>query len=351
MRNPLRFVALVFAMQPLAAQERTLFDFGHLDIDWTYASGEWSAKLVWDEEFPVIEVEPTAGVLVAKDKPYSDGEGSRLARPSGTEWDFTGAAQGDDIWVLPSATFGDPILEPGFATNGVPAGPGEVRINLVDVEFFGEGEAHFSMFTSTSQVHMATSDGIGSDDFYLMGRGDHRHMNWVFTAKGVYRIQFTASMLLVAGDEASRTTSEPQSLLVAVGVPGMELWLLEGGVGPDELGENDSPAGDGVANVLKYALGLPPLAPVSGAMVESEFFEAGGNSFLALDAALNPLAEGIGVWVETSGNLAEWETGAGHTVTLEHTADRIHARDAVAVSGAGRRFIRLAVMRNLPAND
>ncbi len=351
MRNCLLLAVLTIAAQPLAAQERTLFDFGHLDIDWTYASGEWSAKLVWDEEFPLVEVEPEAGVLVAKDEPYADGEGSRLARPAGAQWDFTGAAQGDDIWVLPSATFGDPILEPGFATNGVPAGPGEVRINLVDVEFFGEGEAHFSMYTSTSQVHMATSDGIGSDDFYPMGRGDHRHMNWVFTAKGVYRIQFTASMLLVDGDEASRTTSEPQSLLFAVGVRGLELWLLEGGVEPDELGESDSPAGDGVANVLKYALGLPPLTPVSGAIVESEFFEAGGKSFLALDAALNPQAEGIGVWVETSGDLAEWETGEGHTVTLDHTADRIHVRDAVAVSEAGRRFIRLAAMRNLPADE
>jgi len=336
---------------PLAAQQRTLLDFGHLDLDWSYSVGEWSVKLVWDEVFPVLELEPGAGVLVAKDKPYAQGEGSRIPRPAGTQWDFIGVDAGVDIWVLPSFAFDDPLLEPGFATYGVPSGPGGVRINLVGVTFHGEGVGHLSTYTTSNQVHMTTSNGIDVNDFYLLGRGDHRHVNWAFTAKGVYEVSLTASMLLVANDEESRVTSDPQTFIFAVGVPHMERWLLERGVAPAELGEADTPAGDGVANLLKYALGIPPLEPIGGSRVEPVFHEDGGATYLALDTALNPQAEDIDVWVETSAELVDWNSGVGQTVTLQQTAGRIHVRDALAVGGAGRRFIRLAVERNLPGDD
>jgi len=342
------FFSLFLALTalPLAAQQRTLFEFGHLDIDWSYDEDEWSMKLVWDEVSPMLAVEPGEGVLVAKDGLYLNGEGSRVARPAGSAWDFIGVNAGEWIWLMPPDAGEDPILTPGFATYGVPGGgPNEVRINLVDVVFYGEGQGHFSMFTTASQVHMTTSDGVDANDFYLMGRGDHRHMHWAFTAKGVYEVVLTASMLLVANDEGSRTTSDPQTLIFAVGVPDMELWLLERGVDPGELGEMDSPAGDGVANLLKYALGLPPLVAV-GSCVEPMNFADGGEEFLALDVALNPQAQGIEVWVETSSDLVNWNSGAGHTVTLEKTAGRIHVRDALAAGDAARRFIRLAVERD-----
>lgn len=335
---------------PLAAQQRAMLDFGHLDIDWTYDAGDWSVKLVWDEVFPELEVDPADGVLIAKDEPFPT-EGSRTTRPTGTQWDFMGVDAGEWIWVYPSSAFGNPILEPGFATYGVPSGPGDVRINLVDVVFHGEGEAHLSVYTSASQIHMTTSNGIDGSDFYLMGRsGDHQHVSWAFTQKGVYEVSLTASMLLVANDESSRTTSDPQTLIFAVGVSDMELWLLEWGVDPGELGESDSPAGDEVPNLLKYALGLPPLTSV-GSVTEPSFFEDGGEEFLALDLALNPQAQDIDVWVETSADLADWNSGIGHTVTLEQTAGRIHVRDALATGNAGRRFIRFAVERNLSEDD
>ncbi len=342
-------VLLMLTALPLAAQQRTMFDFGHLDIDWTYDAGDWSVKLVWDEVFPELEVDPADGVLIAKDEPYPS-QGSRATRPTGSQWDFMGVDAGELIWIYPSSASDNPILEPGFATYGVPSGPGDVRINLVEFVFHGEGEAHLSVYTGPNQVHMTTSNGIDASDFYLMGRGDHQHVNWSFTQKGVYEVSLTASMLLVANDENSRTTSDPQTLIFAVGLPDMELWLLERGVDPGELGETDTPAGDGIANLLKYALGLPPLVP-SGSVAEPTFVEDGGEEFLTLGLTLNPQAQDLDVWVETSADLENWQSGKGHTVTLDQTAGRIHVRDALAKGDAARRFIRLAAERNLPEND
>ncbi len=349
--QPLRMLlATLLITLPATAQQRTLLDFGHLDLDWTFSNDEWTTKAVWDEDSPVLELTPNEVVLVAKDKPYPD-EGSRATRPTAGQWDFISVDAGETFWLLPSSAFGVPILEPGFATYGVAPGPGGVRINLVGMAFHGEGAGHIAVYTSTSQVHMTTADGIDATDVYEMGRNDHRHMNWAFSAKGVYEVSLTASMLTVADDENSRVTSDPQTFIFAVGAPHMELWLLEQGVAPAELGETDTPAGDGVPNLLKYALGLPPLHPLSGSLVETSFEEDGGSDYLALDVTLNPQAEEIDVWVETSGNLVDWNSGTDHTVTLKQTASRIHVRDALALGDAQRRFIRLAAERNLPEDD
>lgn len=339
---------------PLAAQQRTLLDFGHLDIDWAYAAGEWSAKTVWDEVFPPLELSPEQAVLVAKDEPYPD-EGSRSTRPAGSEWNFIGVNAGENIWILPAFANENPILEPGFSTYGVPSGPGGVRINLADFRFHGDGIGHMSVytrntFTNTNIVHMTTSDGIDSNDVYNLDRDDHRHMNWVFTQKGVYEVSLIASMLTVANDEDSRVTSDPQTFIFAIGAPHMELWLLEHGVAPAKLGETDTPADDGVANLLKYALNLPPLQPIPSIAVPT-FLNVGGEDYLALDLALNPHAQDLDVSVQTSQDLVSWHSGNGHTVTLEESSSRIHVRDAFAKGPATRRFIRLAVERNLPGND
>lgn len=345
-----RFTTIILALSaitlPLAAQHRTLLDFGHLDIDWRYSAGQWSVKLVWDEDFPELEVDPPDGVLIAKDLPFSENQGSRWERPPGELWDQTGAAEGDPVWLLPSSSTG-PILEPGFATYGIPSGsPAEVKIQLVDLVFHGEGNGHLTLLTNINNVHIATANGIDANDFYQMGRGDHRHVNWIFTAKGVYEVTLTASFQ----SGAETLTSPPQTILFAIGLPHMELWLLERGVAPGQLGESDTPASDGVANLVKYALNLPPLEPAAS-IPGPTFVQENGDEFLALDLGLNPLARDIDVWVETSADLMDWQAGGGHTVTLVQTPSRIHVRDALANSNSTHRFIRLAVERNLPGND
>ncbi len=329
--------------QPVCAQ-RQFLDEGHLDVNWVLDDGVLFAEYLDDEEsFPPLRVGLNDAVMLARDGSFADGEGSRAARLPNPVWDVLGVDAGDPIWLFPDDNFGDPILEPGFATDGVPFGsPDEFRIDLDDVVFHGEGEGFVTLYTNINTPYMATSDGIDGDDFYVLGRGDHQHMWWAFTAPGIYEIHLTGSF----ENDGEPVSSEPQRLIVAVAASPMDLWLLENGVEPSQLGDKDSPAGDGVPNLLKYALGLPPLERVEGALVEAALVEHDAENFLVLDLPLNPQAEGIAVRVETSADLVNWEAGAGHTVVLEHSAERIHVRDAVAVGDAGRRFIRLAVERD-----
>ncbi len=335
-----------------SAAPLVLLDEGHVDISWAYQDGAWSTS-VFDEEnhFPPINLPLDQVVFVAKDGLFADGAGSRWSRPAGAAWDITGNIEGQDTWILPSSNQGVPILEPGFNTYDVPFGLAEdVRIQLVAVEFAGEGDGHFSLMTNINQVHMATSDGIDGSDFYVMGLDDHRHAAWVFGSRGIYRISLTAGMLLVPGDESSRTTSAPQTVTFAVGLSPFELWLLERGVAPEESGESASPAGDGVPNLVKYALALDPFTPVAAPPAPLLTTTADGTIYPELDVALNPGATDVVVRVEVSDNLADWHSGNGHTVVLAHDAGRLHVRDAVPLGGAARRFLRLAVER-APEDD
>ena len=222
-----------------------------------------------------------------------------------------------------------------------------VRIDLLAVEHGGGGE--FGMFTPMNSIHMATFDGIDESDFYLMGAGSHAHMIWTFSKKGLYRITFRASMLLVAGDEASRSYSEPETFNFAIGLDGMERWLLRNGVDPALWGVNDSPAGDGVPNLMKYALGLPPLIPAAGVTGSFGFIEKDDDRHLALSFSLNPDAEDISTRIEVSEDLENWHHGEGQTVVISQTASSLHVRDALSLApGQPRRFLRLAVERDAP---
>lgn len=343
--------AAVF-LTAVSAAPLVLLDDGHVDISWVYQDGAWSAS-VFDEEnhFPPINLPLEKTVFVAKDGLFADATGSRSARPAGDAWNVTGVAEGGDIWILPPSNQGVPILEPGFNTYGVPFGlSDEVRIQLVAVDFVGAGEGHFTLMTNINQIHMATSDGIDDDDFYAMGLDDHRHAAWIFGSRGIYRISMTAGMLLVPGDETSRTTSAPLTITFAVGLSQFELWLLERGVAPQDSGESASPAGDGVPNLVKYALGLDPLTPVASPPAPLLTTAVDGMIHPALDVALNPDATDVAVRVEVSDNLDDWQSGDGHTVILAQNAGRLHVRDALPLGSASRRFMRLAVER-APEDD
>lgn len=334
-----------------AESELTRVSEGHVDLSWSYSNGVWTATVSDEDRFPPVIVSPGEAVLVGKDKPFPE-EGSRLIRPESSQWDITGAAAGEPVWVMPVDNMGHPVVEPGFNTGGISPGIAKspIRIDLLGVEHADGGD--FTLFTILSSIHMASSDGIDGNDFYFIGAGDHRHVFWVFSKRGLYRITFRASMLLVAGDESSRSFSEPETFSFAIGLGGMENWLLDNGVVPELWGDNDSPAGDGVPNLLKYALGLPPLETSSGALGSLGFVEEDGDRHFAVSFSLNPDAEGIARRVEVSDDLKTWRHGEGHTVMIFETSGFLQVRDALPEGPAQpRRFLRLAVERAQQPED
>ena len=110
---------------------------------------------------------------------------------------------------------------------------------------------------------------------------------------------------------------------------------------PDQRGPQDTPAGDGVANLLKYAFGLMPMEPAADAQPKLVGVE--GN--LALEFAHNPEAN-VGYLLQGSSDLENW---TDVTIDAENTAPLPNEREFVQmvtdhpVAQEDRYFLRLRV--------
>jgi hypothetical protein len=111
--------------------------------------------------------------------------------------------------------------------------------------------------------------------------------------------------------------------------------------------DNANPTGDGLENLIKYALGLDPakkvvasehvMAALPGALPPSE-------TYLTLTVPRRLRRDDVDYVVEVCGNLADWMSGPGETVTLADTDEVLVVRDTVPYSAGVERFIRLKVV-------
>lgn len=106
-----------------------------------------------------------------------------------------------------------------------------------------------------------------------------------------------------------------------------------------------SPAGDGVPNLIKYALGLNPTNPATPAQLPSGSIQSAGPlNFLTLTVNRATEPPDVTYVVEVSSNLlASWVSGPLNTVTLTNLATQLVVQDITPVPAATARFIRLRV--------
>ncbi|HXR46277.1 MAG TPA: hypothetical protein VN784_02455 [Candidatus Limnocylindrales bacterium] len=128
----------------------------------------------------------------------------------------------------------------------------------------------------------------------------------------------------------------------------LQIWRNSYFGNPSNVGagaNNASPVGDGVPNLIKYALGLNPTNAAAAAQLPSGGIQpSGGTNYLTL--TINRAAEPPDVTyiVEVSSNLLSgWFSGPPNTVTLTNTAAQLVVRDNTPVPAATARFIRLRV--------
>ncbi len=120
---------------------------------------------------------------------------------------------------------------------------------------------------------------------------------------------------------------------------------------PAISGDLADPDGDGIPNLLEYALNLDPRAARTTGLPTVGQTMLGGQQYLTLTYTQVMGATGITYLPQASGDLSTWNGGSGYTVAVSTTANAdgatqtVVVRDAVPLSGATRRFLRLQVSR------
>ena len=137
-------------------------------------------------------------------------------------------------------------------------------------------------------------------------------------------------------------------------------WIAGFNVG-ELTGPNDTPAGDGVPNILKHVLGLAPDVAVTGSLIESTAGGAGAITFVHTRIKPASLASDVIADYEWSMNLADWAGDGGSMggVTVEFAEAVIldasdEVFDVVSVTAnvtegtAGKLFVRIMADVDVP---
>jgi len=107
--------------------------------------------------------------------------------------------------------------------------------------------------------------------------------------------------------------------------------------------DDASPAGDGIPNLMKYALGLDPFTPSSlDRDVVGSIQILNGQRYLTLTVNRAAKASDVTYLVQVAGGTNAWTSGSPNTVTTSDTATQLAVRDATPI-GSSPRSIRLAV--------
>ena len=149
----------------------------------------------------------------------------------------------------------------------------------------------------------------------------------------------------VAGGGETNTTNDSASDVTAIAAltPSQSWRYQYFGTTADsgEAADAANPAGDGLSNLLKYALGLDPLVP--GVTPVTEDVSTG---YLRLTVPKNPNATDLTYTVQVTSDLtnpAGWTT-SGTTVD-QNTASVLQVQDNTPVGSVPQRFIRLLISR------
>jgi len=127
----------------------------------------------------------------------------------------------------------------------------------------------------------------------------------------------------------------------------LEAWRDTYFGNPSNVGagaNNANPSGDGLANLVKYALGLNPMVPASpNQLPVGSVQQSGGQNHLMLTIPRAAQATNVTYIVEVSSDLQNWSSGPPYTVTLTNTPTLLVVRDNTPVPTAAERFMRLQI--------
>ncbi|MCD8483698.1 MAG: Ig-like domain-containing protein [Verrucomicrobia bacterium] len=168
----------------------------------------------------------------------------------------------------------------------------------------------------------------------------------VMSQAGEYRLRLTVH-------DGQQSSSRDLILQIAPGsLSAAEQWRsqqfahLSGGIQHPSADWLADPDGDGISNLMEYALGGNPWLANTAQLPNLSFAQLDGELYLQLEVSINPEASDIIYVVEVSGNLIDWHSTEGVDIeTIEQSATHRVVQDRTPVTGNTPRFIRLRVDR------
>src|SRR5690606_5876752 len=127
-------------------------------------------------------------------------------------------------------------------------------------------------------------------------------------------------------------------------------WPALASLPEDQRGPEATPANDGVANLVKYSIGVGPLESASGRIPEAVFEGVDGDEgYPVVSYVRDTLAAGVTMGVAVSADL-DFVTDLGSTViTTEDLGgglERISVRSNASCAVHKRQFFKLVVVEN-----
>lgn len=287
----------------------------HADINVRYHAdvNDWSVTI--NLVNPSDAVERSLGVdevfFPMIDAPSPGGD--RFTRPSASQWDFLGIPAPPPalpLWILPQSNnnrtwpgFNSPqfgvFSSYGESDPRVGSAPAEwITIRVVSVDPPPGGD--FSLWTNNSGqppiVWAATAEGAwiegmdlqpGSegDAHFLFPGGNHEHLNWGFTRRGIYRVGIRPEAYFGPGQTGLVSASTNAELIFAVGT--YATWTathFDAAQLKDPLlsGPMADPDKDGLLNLIEFAGDGHPLVSDRTAFPATEVVTVGSDQHLAL---------------------------------------------------------------------
>ena len=325
----------------------------------------------------------TTGVNSTPDESVSDAGAAYVFLRSGTTWtqqSYLKASQ-----VSASDNFGNSVAVSGdtvvvgaqnedSSTAGVNRTPDDLSFNtgaayLFSVNANTAPQATAQPVTTAEDtavaITLAGTDADGNTLTYAVvtspahGSLSGSAPNLTYTPAANYHGSDSFTFKVNDGTEDSATVTVSITVTPAALTP-IETWRNQYFGSPANTGNgaDSASAGDGIANLVKYALGIVPGENAASGLPQSKIAENGGNRFLALTFKCDPARNEVTIVVQAGDDLASWTEVArsanggifsgSATVTETENPDgtrNVEVRDVQAVDGAPRRFMRVLVTR------
>lgn len=238
-------------------------------------------------------------------------------------------------------SFGYDQLQMSFSTAipEIATGPQAAGYNLSSIEFnfFGDSPPLDMITGSGASFPTADVPFISSDTFNLA-----RSTNSTFH----FVLRFTGGT--PSGSNFIRGSINTSSFTPAA--TGFAGWPALAELPEAQRGKNATPANDGVANLIKYALGIPPLQSASSRL-PSKIVEGEGDDegFPIVSYIRVKDLSGITTQVQVSADLGFSSDIATTPIGIEDLGDgteRITIRSNASFSSQSKQFFRIRVIEN-----